>query len=156
MGSDSSEKRTCRWKPDESDQDAIYNICHWKHALITWEFVMVGAEVRALALAQLCTHTDAMQWRPFLGPTQRTSRACLRRDSRASETAWQIWAWPPRRERKGANWIYIFVFNPPYTPHWFYSSSECRLHVCIYRKRGNTKNMACVSDISAFALGTRV
>lgn len=92
-----------------------------------------------ITTAQLRTYTDATQWRPFLGATQRTSRACLRRDSEASETAWQIWAWPPRRQRKGANWIYIFVFNPPYMLHWFNSSSECRLHVCIgtekYKKK---------------------
>lgn len=103
-----------------------------------------------ITAAQLRIHTDATQWRSFLGPTQQTSRACLRRDSGASEAAWQIWAWPPWRERKGENWIYIFVFKPPYMPHWFYSSSECRLHVCIYRNRGNTKNMVCVSDISTF------
>lgn len=141
------------------DQDAIwcssFKTC--VNNLGVWDGENWGASAcfgtGRITAAQLRTHTDATQWQPFLGPTQRTSRACLRRDSRASETAWQIWAWPPRRERKGANWIYIFVFNPPYTPRWFYSSSECRLHVCIYRNRRNTKNMVCVSDISTLFWG---
>lgn len=105
-----------------------------------------------ISAAQLLRRTAAAQWRPFLGSTQQTNRACLRRDRGTSETAWQIWAWPPWRERKGANWIYIFVFNPPYTPHWLYSSSECRLHVCTYGNRRNTKNI-CVSNIPVLPLG---
>lgn len=146
----------------DSETKMPYDICHLKHASINlgvWWW-----ELRCKCLiwhwADNCstaahTHTDVPQWWPFLGPTQRTSRACLRRDSGASETAWQICAWPPQRKRKGANRVYIFVFNPPYTPHWFSltGSSECRLHVCIYRNKRNTKNMVWVSDISALFWG---
>lgn len=116
------------WREEPADVQVML----WEleeHALITWGSVMVGAGVRALSLELIgyLLHrcTAAVQRRRFLGPTRPTSRACLRRDRGASETVWQIWAWPPWRERKGANWIYIFVFNPPYTPHWLYSSSEC-------------------------------
>lgn len=107
-----------------------------------------------LQLAGYLEHSRAAsaKWRPFLGSTRQTNRACLRRDRGTSETAWQIWAWPPWRERKGANWIYIFVFNPPYTPHWLDSSSECRLHVCTYGNRRNTKNI-CESNIPVLSLG---
>lgn len=49
-------------------------------------------------LTQLHTHTVLRQL--CLGQPQRTSRACLRRDRGASEAAWQIWVWPPWRERE--------------------------------------------------------
>lgn len=52
-------------------------------------------------------HAHFVQRQPCLGQTQRTSRACLRRDRGASEAPWQIWAWPPGREREKQLDLYL-------------------------------------------------